>query len=414
MQDYYRTLNDASIVARYASNAAQAASNRALQYLGRARHELAQQEEEHRDLHIAAAAFVALSACRSALDRTAKMFRDITDIAKMPPPPPRPPKVKMSSSIAKRQVATVPLAKPSAISELTEPKVAASVRTVRSSSPRPPSYQLSTAITYHASIADGFVVSTRTAIDELVVLKSVVATQATSVPCVLLNSRNQSQRHDHHFVDEMSPAICAYMTASIDVRQMGSMSPYILHRIIPADKRRCRQHAKAACSKKSTSVQRRQTDAKKPMNRVDTTSTTVQAKTVDAPKEIDEVVAQPSIRVSDADKTFLKRLIGREGTAASAGKDESTKNAKEWDWTQHYEALCTNIPPHALAWCMHYACKLTQCEYFTSMSCPVIRSKEAGDTVSMDPCPAKYVCSYCLDIPQTQVFGCFDGFHFGG
>lgn len=59
--------------------------------------------------------------------------------------------------------------------------------------------------------------------------------------------------------------------------------------------------------------------------------------------------------------------------------------------------------------CMHYVCKLTQCEYFTTSSCPVIRSKELGDTVNMDPCPAKYLCSYCLDVPQTQVFGCFDG-----
>ena len=25
--------------------------------------------------------------------------------------------------------------------------------------------------------------------------------------------------------------------------------------------------------------------------------------------------------------------------------------------------------------CMHYVCKLTQCEYFTSLSCPVIRSR---------------------------------------
>ena len=62
--------------------------------------------------------------------------------------------------------------------------------------------------------------------------------------------------------------------------------------------------------------------------------------------------------------------------------------------------------------CMHYVCKLTQCEYFTSSSCPVIRSKEEGDSVFMDPCPAKYLCSYCLDVPQTQVFGCFDGFKF--
>jgi hypothetical protein len=25
------------------------------------------------------------------------------------------------------------------------------------------------------------------------------------------------------------------------------------------------------------------------------------------------------------------------------------------------------------------------------------------------PCPAKYICSYCLDIPTFQTFGCFDG-----
>eukprot|EP00938_MAST-03A_sp_MAST-3A-sp1_P005076 g5076.t1 len=92
--------------------------------------------------------------------------------------------------------------------------------------------------------------------------------------------------------------------------------------------------------------------------------------------------------------------------------EQIVHNSRSWNWAQHYESLCVNIPPHAMSWCMHYVCKLTQCEYFTTSSCPVIRSKEEGDSVFMDPCPAKYLCSYCLDVPQTQVFGCFDGFKF--
>ena len=77
---------------------------------------------------------------------------------------------------------------------------------------------------------------------------------------------------------------------------------------------------------------------------------------------------------------------------------------------KNYVILFDNTHTHTQ--CMHYVCKLTQCEYFTTSSCPVIRSKEEGDSVFMDPCPAKYLCSYCLDVPQTQVFGCFDGFKF--
>jgi len=88
------------------------------------------------------------------------------------------------------------------------------------------------------------------------------------------------------------------------------------------------------------------------------------------------------------------------------------ENSRKWNWGQHYESLCVDVPPHALSWCMHYVCKMVNCEYFKRSSCQVIRSKETGDTVTMAPCPAKYLCSYCLDVPQTQVFGCFDGFDF--
>ena len=84
------------------------------------------------------------------------------------------------------------------------------------------------------------------------------------------------------------------------------------------------------------------------------------------------------------------------------------KNSNKWNWASNFESLCTGVPPHALPWCMHYVCKLTRCEFFQSSSCPVSRSSKKEDTVNMDPCPAKYICSYCLDVPQSQVFGCFD------
>jgi hypothetical protein len=84
------------------------------------------------------------------------------------------------------------------------------------------------------------------------------------------------------------------------------------------------------------------------------------------------------------------------------------QNSHRWNWGQHYESLCENVPPHAREWCMHYACRLAECPYFKNAKCQVIKSKEAGDVVEMSPCPAKYVCSYCLEVPRTQVFGCFD------
>ena len=104
-------------------------------------------------------------------------------------------------------------------------------------------------------------------------------------------------------------------------------------------------------------------------------------------------------------------------------------NANTWNWGQHYSALCTGIPAHAREWvraprpprraraltppraraqCEYYACKLAECEFFKTGRCKVIRSRELRDVVEMSPCPAKYLCSYCLQVPRTQVFGCFD------
>merc|ERR1719478_744057 len=45
------------------------------------------------------------------------------------------------------------------------------------------------------------------------------------------------------------------------------------------------------------------------------------------------------------------------------------ENSRKWNWGQHYEALCTGIPPHAMAWCMHYACRLSECPYFKNNRC---------------------------------------------
>lgn len=58
--------------------------------------------------------------------------------------------------------------------------------------------------------------------------------------------------------------------------------------------------------------------------------------------------------------------------------------------------------------CEYYSCKLAECKFFREGKCKVIRSKEMDDVVEMSPCPAKYLCSYCLQVPRTQVFGCFD------
>ena len=58
--------------------------------------------------------------------------------------------------------------------------------------------------------------------------------------------------------------------------------------------------------------------------------------------------------------------------------------------------------------CEYYACKIAECGFFRSNSCKVINSIDQKQVVTMNPCPAKYLCSYCLQVPHTQVFGCFD------
>lgn len=89
--------------------------------------------------------------------------------------------------------------------------------------------------------------------------------------------------------------------------------------------------------------------------------------------------------------------------------DTIVDNARKWNWVGHYSAMCENVPPHALEWCEYYACKIAECSYFRSNTCKVINSVDQKSVVTMNPCPAKYLCSYCLQIPHTQVFGCFDG-----
>jgi hypothetical protein len=89
--------------------------------------------------------------------------------------------------------------------------------------------------------------------------------------------------------------------------------------------------------------------------------------------------------------------------------DMIVENARKWNWVGHYSAMCEGVPPHALEWCEYYACKIAECSYFRSNTCKVINSVDQKQVVTMNPCPAKYLCSYCLQIPHTQVFGCFDG-----
>jgi len=125
-------------------------------------------------------------------------------------------------------------------------------------------------------------------------------------------------------------------------------------------------------------------------------------------------------------------------------------NSRKWSIDDgDLRPLCTGIPPHAQRWCMYYACKLLlYCPYFyqkhtarhvgapcnvSQVSVPnhhfavlgsassccqccnfvwCVRSQgKSGmlSAVSLFPCPAKYICSYCLDVPTFQTFGCFDG-----
>jgi hypothetical protein len=84
------------------------------------------------------------------------------------------------------------------------------------------------------------------------------------------------------------------------------------------------------------------------------------------------------------------------------------ENSRQWNWIGHYASMCEGVPPHAQEWCEYYACKMAECGFFRSNTCKVIDSVDQKSVVQMNPCPAKYLCSYCLQVPRTQVFGCFD------
>ena len=77
-------------------------------------------------------------------------------------------------------------------------------------------------------------------------------------------------------------------------------------------------------------------------------------------------------------------------------------NSWQWNWKQHYSALCTRVPAHLLDLCRHYACVMaSQCPEFITGTC----SDEGSERF---PCPPKYTCWNCLRIPEKQVAGCFD------
>lgn len=81
------------------------------------------------------------------------------------------------------------------------------------------------------------------------------------------------------------------------------------------------------------------------------------------------------------------------------------KNMNRWNWQKHYSSLCVNVPRHLLGLCKHYACKMAMhCPEFLSNKCVV-------DGYERMPCPTKYMCWNCLQIPQEQVAGCFDHDH---
>ena len=84
------------------------------------------------------------------------------------------------------------------------------------------------------------------------------------------------------------------------------------------------------------------------------------------------------------------------------------ENSRKWNWVGHYSSMCEGVSPHALEWCEYYSCKIAECGFFRSNTCKVINSVDQKQVVTMNPCPAKYLCSYCLQIPHTQVFGCFE------
>eukprot|EP00742_Colponemidia_sp_Colp-10_P001452 GILJ01001562.1.p1 GENE.GILJ01001562.1~~GILJ01001562.1.p1 ORF type:complete len:173 (+),score=10.12 GILJ01001562.1:45-521(+) len=84
------------------------------------------------------------------------------------------------------------------------------------------------------------------------------------------------------------------------------------------------------------------------------------------------------------------------------------ENSRKWNWREHYEALCTDVPEHAMQWCAYYVCNLVRCASFQNSMCTVELSKLTKQTTTLYPCPAKYVCWNCLQVPSEQVRGCFD------
>eukprot|EP00753_Platysulcus_tardus_P009368 PLAT2011.1.p1 GENE.PLAT2011.1~~PLAT2011.1.p1 ORF type:complete len:176 (+),score=45.18 PLAT2011.1:22-549(+) len=79
------------------------------------------------------------------------------------------------------------------------------------------------------------------------------------------------------------------------------------------------------------------------------------------------------------------------------------ENGFRWNWREHYDALCAAVPAHLMPLCKHYACHMaSSCPEFITQRC-------VADNGARFPCPAKYVCWNCLQVPAKQVAGCFDG-----
>lgn len=78
------------------------------------------------------------------------------------------------------------------------------------------------------------------------------------------------------------------------------------------------------------------------------------------------------------------------------------ENRFKWNWRKHYSSLCENVPRHMMQTCMHWVCRMaTNCESFISGSCQVNGRQRW-------PCPPKYMCWHCLNVPSLQTVGCFD------
>ena len=83
------------------------------------------------------------------------------------------------------------------------------------------------------------------------------------------------------------------------------------------------------------------------------------------------------------------------------------ENSRKWNWVGHYSSMCEGVPPHALEWCDYYSFKIAECGFpVEHVQGDQLCRPEAGRYD--EPVPGKYLCSYCLQIPHTQVFGCFD------